>query len=108
MKKTGEGQNNKKTPPLSWCEFLILKKALSENGELTPYRLSQYAEKLDECEKSYGTYNNMKRLLRQWEEGGLIELVKLHEDYKIHRVRVLSFGLDLLSRLDVWYGTPNS
>lgn len=107
MKKIPENQNLR-IPPLPWCEFLILKKVASENGELTPYKLSRYAEKLDECEKSYGTYNNMKRLLLQWKKEGLIELKQIHRMSKISLIEVLPCGTDLLKRLDAWYGAPNS
>ena len=97
-----------RVPPLPWCEFLILKKVASENGKLTPYKLSQYAEELDECEKSYGTYNNMKRLLQQWKRQGIVDLRPPNQYIRINLIEILPYGADLLKRLDAWYGAPNS
>lgn len=80
---------------------------------MTPYSASQYAEKLStdqlECEKCYGTYNNMKRLLLQWQEKGIVKLKPIDQSVRrISRIEVLPSGLDLLKKLDGWYGTPNT
>jgi hypothetical protein len=104
---------NWRTPPLTWCAYLILKKIASENGKLTPYAASQYAEnlskdQLEQCEKDYGTYNNMKRLLLQWEKEGIVQLKPINRYVRISMIEVLPSGLDLLKKLDDWYGTPNT
>lgn len=86
--------------------FLILQKIASETKKLTPYKLSQYAGKLDECEKSYGIYNNMKRLLLQWRKEGWIKLEPAYEDSPMHLIEITPDGMDYLNQCEKWYGTP--
>lgn len=92
----------------NWCEYLILKKISIESKKITPYKISQYAEKLEECGKSYGIYNNMKRLLQQWQKDGLIKLKPAYEESKINLIEIQPHGIDFLDRLDDWYGTPTT
>lgn len=107
MKKNPIDPNKRRLPPLSWCEYQIMQKIAANKG-MTRYAMSTYAENLEECEKDYGLFHNIDKLVKKWKKQGLVFSHKIHDDYPITRWELTDDGREYLKRHDNWFGYPFS
>jgi hypothetical protein len=56
------------------CEALLLRVIRLNSGALKRYSLWTHAKLIPECKEEYKQYEGINRLVKRWEEDGLIEM----------------------------------